>query len=190
MFCAEGYQAVTNETSSFTCAYDQCDNHLCLSFDIDFSECFTTVQALVERVWPGTTASSRQTMMCQERTGTKRLRNAKRRVSVVSYEIAHVGLRRTDGTFRHPNVIDERKELATRFILRAPARDALERPADSEGYTRVLPNICEELCLVKGKRLGMDESRQVIELQMDAVEQMNPLEGVGEKASSPQFKRP
>ena len=40
----------------------------------------------------------------------------------------------------------------------------------------------------EGNRLGRDESRQVDKLQMDAV-RMNPLEGVGETASSPQFKR-
>ena len=41
MFCAEGYQAVLNETSTLTCACDRCDNNFCLSFGIDFSECFS-----------------------------------------------------------------------------------------------------------------------------------------------------
>ena len=41
VFCAEGYQAVSNETSTLTCACDRCDNHLCLSFGVDFSECFS-----------------------------------------------------------------------------------------------------------------------------------------------------
>ena len=41
VFCAEGYQAVSNETSPLTCACDRCDNSLCFSFGIDFSACFS-----------------------------------------------------------------------------------------------------------------------------------------------------
>ena len=41
VFCAEGYQAVSNHTSSLMCAYDRCDDHPRLSFDIDFSQCFS-----------------------------------------------------------------------------------------------------------------------------------------------------
>ena len=89
----------------------------------------------------------------------------------------------------HSNVMDERDELARRFIIRAAARDALERQAASEGHTRVLPNTCEESRQMKGIAWVLDESRQVDELLMDAVEQMNLFEGVGKTASSPQFKR-
>ena len=40
VFCAEGYQAVSNETSALTCVCDRCANPPCLSFGIDCSECF------------------------------------------------------------------------------------------------------------------------------------------------------
>ena len=36
----------------------------------------------------------------------------------------------------HPNVVDERDELARRFIIRASAREALERHAASEAIRR------------------------------------------------------
>ena len=41
VFCTERHQTVLNETSTLTCACDRCDNPLCLSFGIDFSECFS-----------------------------------------------------------------------------------------------------------------------------------------------------
>ena len=57
VFCAEGYQAVSNDTSTLTCAYNSSDNTvdwegevpLCLvvtcdviaSVRVDFSECFS-----------------------------------------------------------------------------------------------------------------------------------------------------
>ena len=41
VFCTEVYQAVLNETSTLTCACDRCDNPLCHSFGIDFSECLS-----------------------------------------------------------------------------------------------------------------------------------------------------
>ena len=39
VFCAEGYQAVSNETSTLTCTCDRRDTSLGLSFGVDFSEC-------------------------------------------------------------------------------------------------------------------------------------------------------
>ena len=36
----------------------------------------------------------------------------------------------------HPNVVGERDELARRFIIRASAREGLERHAASEGIRR------------------------------------------------------
>ena len=39
VFCAEGYQAVSNETSTLTCTCDRRDNSLGLSFGVGFSEC-------------------------------------------------------------------------------------------------------------------------------------------------------
>ena len=70
---------------------------------------------------------------------TKRFCNTKWRVSVVSYEFAKEGPRRTDGTREvvpHPNVVDARDELARRFSIRASAREALERHAASEAIRR------------------------------------------------------
>ena len=39
VFCAEGCQAVSNETSTWTCACHRCATSLCLSFGIVCSEC-------------------------------------------------------------------------------------------------------------------------------------------------------
>ena len=53
-------------------------------------------------------------------------------------------------------------------------------------------HLCEHLRGVapdEGNRLDMDNSRQVDKRQMDAAERMNSLEGVGETAPSPPFKR-
>ena len=41
MFCAEGYQVVSNDTSTLTCACDRRDNSLCLFFGVNFSDCFS-----------------------------------------------------------------------------------------------------------------------------------------------------
>ena len=43
VFCAEGYQAVSKETSALTCVCDRCANPRCLSFGIDCSECFRII---------------------------------------------------------------------------------------------------------------------------------------------------
>ena len=89
-------------------------------------------------------------------------------------------------------VYDELAEpdvLAIRFILGASARDTFGKTCR---FGRAFSCATQHLRRVgpdEGNRLDMDESRQVDELQMDAVEQMNPLEGVGEAVSSPQFKR-
>ena len=174
VFCAEGYQAVSNETSSLTCAYDRCDNHPCLSFDIDFSECsslthnetcvvrylvgdtgvgdkstteligdsdghlqgsltcaeesleLSTVRVLVERVVPrddhfvqtngDVSGTQGQTTAACSRWQKGRVERPSRkwRVSVVRYEVANVGLRRTDGTWggRAPSERDGRKRRA------------------------------------------------------------------------------
>ena len=82
VFCAEGFQAVSNDTSILTCAYNSCDNTadwegevpLCLvvtcdvtaSLRVDFSECFsftcneTTHTSLLGNTTLGGTASFAQ----------------------------------------------------------------------------------------------------------------------------------
>ena len=159
--------------------------------------------------WLGTTTSSRLTVLCQERTGkrwppvlsgkevvfgrppkkwrTKRLCNTKWRVSPVNHEVAREGLRRTDGTWggRSRPLRDRRKGRAGKTFH--PSGVRVRRLGRTCRFGRAYSCAAQHLRRVvpdEGNR-SVDESRQVDELLMDAVEPINPLEGVGETVSSP-----
>ena len=86
----------------------------------------------------------------------------------------------------HPNVADERDELARRFIIRASVREAVERHAAWERIRRTTvwdPRLLLEFAF---EIAGLVEGHACADT---SEERMNSLEGVGETAASPQLKR-
>ena len=89
----------------------------------------------------------------------------------------------------HPNVTDERDDPARRFFIRVAARNVFGKTGRFGRANSCAIQHLRRIEHDEGNHLGVRDNRQVDELPMGAVEQMNPLEGVGETAPSPQFMR-